>query len=409
MGETRAKKLSNRALKANRSKDSASRATGEPPITLTKPSDNDIHGTSSTSDASTYLMPPSLSSRTSHSSLVSSSSTSSWSRKHEVESYDPSRIEVQPTPNKGYALFAASRIPKGAIVLAEIPIIRLTAKDESRKLAAEEVLRKKFDNLPKTFQKDFKKLHDAKKDGFSQLRSIYHSNCYNLDGSRSTYGGSCIGITASRINHSCIPNVQFFFEEVVPENLFENTRDTNSDTLTDNKYDPTVGVIVFRALRSIPRGKEIVSNYETIYATRTQRQLQLQMHYGFRCDCDACNATTGFWASSDDRRREMIKYRQQVDAVENSFVIEKEAMPSGLVVDVYYQKEKRITGEASEMTDGLVPLSVNCCEETARMLHELEKLLFKEGLLGIELQRVKQEQAVWTKRAGMCVSSKDGL
>lgn len=398
MGVTRVKKPSKRALKAMQPTDDVPDAVDVPHHPKTKTLGSDTNGRSPSSEASSHLAPPALSSRTSHSSLQSSNSSSSKVTRYELDSFEPSRIEVRCTPTKGNALFAASHIPKGATVLAEIPAVRLTAEDEAKKLEADEVLQEKFDQLSKKSQKDFKKLHDANKDGFTRLRSIYHSNCYNLEGPRSTLGGSCIGLIASRINHSCIPNVQFSFLETIPEQLFSND-DDDSET---KRYKPSDGVMVFRALKAISKGKEIVANYESIYATRSQRQHQFQMHYGFQCDCDACTAPTEFWARDDERRHEMIKQRNKVDAIESRIVVKTEDISNSSETKVYYLKNKKTRDGLSTNSDDLVPLDVECCIEMIKTLEVLDILLVKEGLTGIELQRVRDEMDVWSRRAKSC-------
>lgn len=398
MGVTRVKKTSKRALKATQPADSIPDMVDVSHHPETKALGDNANGKSSSSGTNAHLAPPALSSKTSHSSLQSSNSSSSKVARYELDSFEPSRIEVRCTPTKGYALFAASHIPKGAIVLAEIPAIRLTTEDEAKKLEAEEVLREKFDQLSKKSQKDFKKLHDANKDGFTRLRSIYHSNCYNLEGSRSQFGGSCIGLTASRINHSCIPNVQFSFLETIPQQLFDDEDDDSGM----KKYKSSDGVMVFRALRAISRGKEISSNYETIYATRSQRQYEFQIHYGFQCDCDACTAPTEFWARDDERRHEMIKQRNRLDAAESRIVVKKENVFNSSETDTYYLKNKRAKDRPPTEADDLVPLDVECCIEMIKTLEALDMLLVKEGLTGVELQRVHDEMDVWSKRAKSC-------
>lgn len=404
MGETRTKKSSKRALKPTRPTDTVSDIKDAFHHPDNKIVGDDANGKASTPQSGSRLAPPALSSRASRSSLQSSSSSSSKAARCELDTYDPSRIEIVHTVNKGKALFAASYIPKGAIVLAEVPAIRLTAEDEVKKLEADEILLEKFNQLPERSQKKFKKLHDAKKDGFTKLRSIYHSNCYNLEGSRSTFGGSCIGLIASRINHSCIPNVQFTYLETIPEQLFANAEDDEDESSNNDEEKPNFpgGVMVFRALKAISKGKEILANYESIYATRSQRQSQFQMHYGFRCDCDACIAPTDFWERDDDRRQEMIRYRNRVDAIERRVVLKQETTLNSSEVDVYYLKSKKSKDEPSINAGDLSPLSISCCDEVIDTLELLERLLVKEGLMGIDLQRVREEMTLWKKRADSC-------
>jgi len=402
MGQTRAKKTSKKAQKTVQRTEVMPDTSSISPVSEIEIRASNLHDQLSTSTSSSFLAPPSLSSRESRSSLPSSSSATSRTTRHDLDIYDPSCIEVKSTPNKGYALFAASHIPKGTIVLAERPTIRLTTEDEAMKDAADEILEEKLHQLPTRTQKYFKKLHNARKDGFTKLRSIYHSNCYNLDGSRSTFGGSCIGLTASRINHSCIPNVQFTFLETIPEQLLNTVQDNDVDAEGDVEELSSVdGIMVFRALRAISKGKEIVSNYETVYAIRSQRQLQLQLHYGFQCDCDACTVSSEFWAADDGRRQQMIRRRSRIDAIETRIVLKKEPISRGRELDTYFLRSKTFNDGDSE-SENLVPLSIGHCSDVMGTLNTLESLLVKEGLTGIELQRVCEEKIEWERRKLAC-------
>lgn len=340
-----------------------------------------------------------LSSRTSYTSLISSASTASWQDNQSGSIYDPSRIEVRLTPNKGFALYAASTIPQGHIVLAEIPLIRLTTEDESKELQAEEILLERFNYLSESKRKAFKKLHDTRKDGFSRLRSIYHSNCYNLDGPRSVHGGSCIGLKASRINHACVPNVQFSFQEVVPEGLLDECETKDNDVSDNGRRAVSSGVMIFLALKKITRGREIVSNYESIYATRKQRQFQLQIHYGFRCDCEVCVANEEYGVKDDMKRLEMMRLRRKVNSVEKRIIAVKKILPDDSEAKSYYLKPKNAKVDMVETAEESLPLLSETCHEMLEVLNELAALLEKAKLLGIEREKVRQDQAIWTQRA----------
>lgn len=398
MGQTREKKASKRALKAKISVNAISDIARQfESLHLLLPDDK-ASGKSIAIDSSVHLAPPVLSSKSSRSSLRSSAISVFSISKNEAQSYDPSLVEVRNTVDRGFALFATSRIPRGKLVLAEIPVLRLTSQDEENEAAVDQILSNKFDRLPKTFQKDFKKLHDAKKAGFSRLKSVYHSNCYNLEAPRSKDGGSCVGFIASRINHSCIPNVQFSFSEIIPEHIFDSQSGTSMRNGAEANSEN--GVMLFHALKTIPRGKEIVSNYETVYATASQRQLQLQMHYGFRCRCEACVALTDFWTKSDERRREMMNHRNELKRMEKVFTKHERLKSGGAHASKHCQKREE-TGEAerTEVRHG-ISLNETFFDEAVGNLEALDDLLAKEGLAGtIEQESVQREKEAWIERA----------
>lgn len=247
------------------------------------------------------------------------------------------------TPNKGFAVFATRRILPGTLVLAETPVIRISGAEEAAgDTQADSALYSAFSELPRAQQKEFRTLHDTQKAGFTQTKSIYFSNCYNLS-VRSSEGGSCIGLKASRMNHSCVPNVQFSF----------------SDSL---------GQMLFYAIRPIARGKEVLSTYDTVFETRAQRQRKQVMYYGFRCDCEACVPMNEFWEKSDERRAELVMLRKEVKKAEKRW--EEGEMNIG-----------KTTGVLAD-------------------LKRMESLMIKESLMGDCLANVYKSLAKWASRAG---------
>lgn len=314
MGQTREKKPSKRSLKAEAAVEPASQSLS----------------------SSSLLPSPSLS--------LSLSRPTSLAPAEDETIYDPSLVEVRHTETKGYALFATRRIPAGTLILQETPLIRLTRNDEEIELNTEHILAQRHRDLPKDVQRQYTKLHDSQKSDFSKIKSIYFSNCYNLTGDRSVYGGSCIGAIASRINHSCVPNVQFSFQE--------------SGDLSGSR---AAGLMRFYAVKAIAKDREVTSNYESIFLTAVQRRGRLQMYYGFQCDCEACSGSVlghGFWASSDDRRREMIRLKHEIESA----------------------------GKQRDQDE---------VEGVIAALQRMEVLLVKEGLWGDPLARVYADLARW--------------
>lgn len=73
--------------------------------------------------------------------------------------------------------------------------------------------------------------------------------------------GSGLYIEGSAFNHSCRPNATTVWNGLHME---------------------------IRAIRNIPSGDEITTNYVDIKKSRTDRQLELQDHYYFTCACERC-------------------------------------------------------------------------------------------------------------------------
>lgn len=123
--------------------------------------------------------------------------------------------------------------------------------------------------------------------------------------------------------------------------------------------------MVFRALRPIPRGREVLSNYDSVFEGREARQKRQRMFYGFVCGCEACEvpSRSGFWARSDERRRGMVEARRVVRECE------------------------RVGGEGS-------------CADACAALERLEGLLVKEGLVGLPLADTYRGLVKWAGRMG---------
>jgi hypothetical protein len=252
-------------------------------------------------------------------------------------------LEVRPTTDRGLAVFALRKVKAGTLILAEQPLILLSKVEENDSTAIE----REYSSLSRPDQKVYLKLFDAEKSRMSRVVSIYYSNCYNIEGFTGT-GGSAIGALASRINHSCLPNVQFSFHE------------------------PT-GQMRFFAIKDIPRGKEVTGNYDkVVFEGASRRQAKQMMYYGFHCQCEACAPETQFWTRSDERRRAMLE-----------------------AVKTAQKCEKRY---ADPDTDGGKTAGV--IEEALEALLKLEELLLKEGLVGVPLANNYRSLAKWAERKG---------
>jgi len=246
-------------------------------------------------------------------------------------------LEVKQSPGKGAGIFATRKIVAGTCVLTERPLIILDRPEEDDP----EAIEREFRKLSKAGQRQYLRLFDAEKSRLTRVVSIYYSNCYNCDGSKE-HGGSAVGAMSSRINHSCVPNVQF-------------------------SYDEARRVMTFYAIRNIPRGKEIFSNYDkAVFETAAKRMRKQRLYYGFVCDCEACRPQTDFWVRSDDRRRAMGEATREL-------------------------KELEINYEAGHREDVRTALDT---------LARLEGLLMREGLVGLALANTYRSMAKWAERMG---------
>ncbi|EXJ95766.1 hypothetical protein A1O1_00890 [Capronia coronata CBS 617.96] len=337
-------------------------------------------------------------------------------------------LEVVDTPDRGMAVFARRKIKAGTTVMAEHPLI-LLHKDEETDPAA---IEREFAGLSRSDQKSYLRLWDAQKSRMSRVVSIYYSNCHNCDAfikpksettdaanhepesepelqpgtnpradsdskvkTKATHGdgggGSAIGAFSSRFNHSCVPNVQF-------------------------SYDETTNEMRFRAIRDIPRGKEVCTNYDkTVFEGAAKRRRKQQIYYGFVCACEACEPRTEFWARSDERRRGMY------DAFRTVLGCEKRYTSTITITSTHQQHVRGVRTatetamhgqhhslpkkyEAKDKSNGQDFESESECfsivDEAFAALAKLEALLLKEGLVGGPLANTYRSMAKWAERRG---------
>lgn len=307
-------------------------------------------------------------------SVISDGETSSLDDSTPQETF----LEVIATPDRGLAVLTTRKVKAGTLILAERPLISLDKHEEDDPSAIERA----FTGLSRPDQKLYLRLFDAEKSRMTRVVSIYYSNCYNCDnfrtdtghdsGSSNTnigVGGSAIGLLASRINHSCIPNVQF-------------------------SYDAHRHEMRFHAIRDIPRAKEVLSNYDkNIFLGAAARRRKQQIYYGFVCACEACRPPrTDFWARSDDRRTAMYEAFRAVQACDRRYArggLESSPGPDpalgssfGLGFDENAREKRALANEALDT------------------LARLEGLLLKEGLLGVPLANIYRSMAKWAERVG---------
>ncbi|KAK5075289.1 hypothetical protein LTR64_001494 [Lithohypha guttulata] len=300
--------------------------------------------------------------------------------------YDTSLIQIEKTANKGYGVFAARKIPAGTLCLVEAPLIRLTPSedvgtDEQRQLYIQHY----YEALPTHSQKDYRHLCDTKKADFTRRMSIFYSNCYDM---KHYGGGACIGEIASRINHSCTPNVVFSFAKTLPDSLF-----TGDKKDVPRPSQASVGFMVFHAIKDISKGKELVSNYQSIWRLTPERQAEMSIHYRFRCDCMACEQDSP-GQDGDRRRRNMIKYRNIVLTADKELTMSRKEW---LMRQGQMSESERHEDLYSWLRSQVVQDKVSTALEK---LTALAQLLPKEGIHGgHDLANIYKDLAKWSMRA----------
>ena len=277
--------------------------------------------------------------------------------------------QVVTTEEHGTGIIAARRIPAGTLIISEPPLLVIPESLEKDPSAISDAVK----TLPKYFRKNFFALFNAKPPHIELATGIYNSNCYDIRVFAPTTGGSCVGATSSRLNHSCIPNVCFSY--TLPDQLISGQLShLNEEDLEEAR---SKGLIEFRAIRSISKGKELLSNYEKhIFASRKLRMQRLKQGYGFDCMCEACAPQSSFWEKSDERRKMMAEL---------------------------VKKGARIEKEWEARRD------LDMCVKAKEVLVELETLLVKEGLMYTPLTNCYKSLAKWAGRVGEEVGRRQWL
>jgi hypothetical protein len=186
---------------------------------------------------------------------------------------------VKPSHGKGLGVFAAHDLEIGDIIMRETPMIKIqppkVAKGNPYPMSTiSSLVREQFEVLQPEMQDDILSLtfHEStvEKANADKLGAIFRTNAYN--------SGAQIGLfpRIARINHSCRPNLSYYWNEKL------------------NKR------IVY-ATRPIKKGEEVFVSYIPLLLTHEERQKHLD-RYGFKCHCEACSQERDTLKASDDRR-----------------------------------------------------------------------------------------------------------
>ena len=277
-------------------------------------------------------------------------------------------FELRQTPNKGLGLFAIKHIPCGTMILCELPLLRVPS------------------GSPKTVWGAYCKLSDAQKATFNSLHGFHTEESkrgaalsrflldpygirpqneevnrqladfervwgiFSANGFQIPPHDTGIFTTATRINHSCVPNVH-------------------------HSYNPTLKSETVFAAKDIQPNEELCTTYTggpASYKTRATRIEGLERRYGFTCDCPACTDQTG---DSDARREFMHGIAWGLGEFQKGSEFVADFMPAD-VSAALKQSEDLI---ALLLEEGLVTMELMKAYRTASMhactLEEYEKAL----------------------------------
>ncbi|KAI6864735.1 hypothetical protein KC334_g20169, partial [Hortaea werneckii] len=207
-------------------------------------------------------------------------------------------FEMRKIADRGCGLFATEHIPIGARILCESPLLRIDENGLHRAINAYEKLpvsqkaafdglqffkpelidleqASRFDPIERQDKRlDDDQLCDAVVADHVRIMGIFAANNFSAG------KGLAVFEKASRLNHSCVPNVH-------------------------HSFNPTLQKQTVHAVRDIQPGEELCTTYlggPGCYYIRSQRIEMLRSNYGFTCTCTACSDPSG---ASESRRQLM--------------------------------------------------------------------------------------------------------
>jgi len=184
-------------------------------------------------------------------------------------------IEIRDTEAKGLGVFALRDIEPGTILLSEAPLVTLI--DTGSRADPLDIA---VNALSPPKKASFLSLHHfSRNKNESVSRSIVYSNGYSIKVDLAT------GVfeTASRINHSCVPNSHYLWKE-------------------------SIGRMVFWNRFKLLEGEEATVDYG-------HKKKYLEKIYGFECCCGGCTDSGSDARSSSGSEGAVGEEMRGIDAV----------------------------------------------------------------------------------------------
>ena len=164
-------------------------------------------------------------------------------------------VEVRrlPPPGKGVGVFATRDLVKGTRILLEKPLLIRGGGNED--------LENQLNALSPDIRARYNTLHHIPTPGKSKELSIFEHNSWPCP----DLGTDVLFDQTAQINHSCVPNaIQFF--------------------------NPVLGMDTVQVLWAVKKNDEITICYIEPSMGYEARQSALMRRWGFRCNCDICQA-----------------------------------------------------------------------------------------------------------------------
>ena len=215
-------------------------------------------------------------------------------------------VEIRPSLNKGLGVFARRLIPRASIIMRDRLVLRF---EQGEKL---QQIYRRFERLSRPIQDEILKLAvlqgierstavgiKLSLDGVGEdvipkamhLADVLRTNAFGIIiGHPQSPGG--LFLTASRMNHSCVPNAdQFCGDEL--------------------------GWKSFVANRDITEGEEITVSYVDRTRPRTERQRKLR-NWAIDCQCPGCDVNHSESRAYEDHIKRIASHYQELRMAQSS-------------------------------------------------------------------------------------------
>ncbi|RPA85486.1 SET domain-containing protein [Ascobolus immersus RN42] len=254
----------------------------------------------------------------------------------------PQLFRIDNIVNKGLGMLAQANIAAGTLLLTESPLAVLPEALMEQPRNATKAIASQLKQLAPDEQEIYRALYkDASASKRTRLHAIFLSNCFDASGVNAEgvheKQAACFA-TFSRINHSCNPNAEVYFDW-----------STRSQRLF--------------AIKDIVEGDEICVAYRNIYQIKEGRQSELQSAYGFTCLCTTCSLPEEATQDRDRLLGEFLLWKQISEAQENQAT--KASMREVLAVQRrQYSSLRSLQFSTSDLASTLIPVIIACEHES---------------------------------------------
>ena len=202
-----------------------------------------------------------------------------------TQTYQPPSgpYNIKKADGKGQGVYASQDIPRGTRILVDKPFFAVTKPYNLSTIID------KFEQMSFTRRKTYMQFScpDRPDDRqMSDVTRIFEANCFNIDYSAAIFQ------TATRFNHSCLPNTYYSWSETRQE-------------------------LVFQAMIDVKKDEELTIAYGRPFLSHRERRNELR-NYNFRCKCPACQLDTPFGQASESRRVVMKALDEQIIMCQNA-------------------------------------------------------------------------------------------